>query len=203
MKLKQLGPTALAFTAILLTIVLAGCSKPQAATPHQQSQTTTASSLPSSTPGTDTPAETTHYIDLASQTYKATSLDDLREHAPFPLNVPGYLPAGYTLTWGMVNPAFESNPANVVMNFAAAGKPEIIVIESRGEIGYASHPAATSMTASSVQLGIVTGQMQKWINVGGSVNIIITFKAKDLYHIVNATEVPEADVLKVAESLSN
>ncbi|MHB9144587.1 MAG: hypothetical protein ACYC5Y_04540 [Symbiobacteriia bacterium] len=190
----------LVLAALLPAIGLAGCGRPQAVAP----QPAPVASQSSSTLGTNTLAGDPGYIpDLAPPEYKATSVDDLREHAPFPLNIPGYLPAGYALNWGMARPAFEINPAAVTMNFAAAGQSDIAVLESRDKIGYQSHPAATSMRTSSVQLGSVTAEMQTWINVGGAVNFIICFQAKGLYHIVNATGVPEAEVLRVAESLCN
>ncbi len=188
----------LVVTALLLALALAGCSKSKATARSQQSQPSTASK--SDVPDATAQGQQPQYY--TRESYTTSKIDDLKQHAPFPLNVPSYLPDGYAFTSGTVNPEFQSNAADVDMAFAAEGKAVILVIESRGETLYASRPEAVGVETTNVKLGSLAGQMEKLSIADGSVINIITFKAKNLYHVINARGVPEAELLKVAQSLS-
>lgn len=187
--MKRRWITVLALITIFLTFASVGCNKPEAVAQTRQPQTPTASEG-------DVSNVAAGYV---AQWYTTTKMDDLKQHVPFSLNVPSYLPNGYTFISGMVisNPPVTSIRTEVDMTFAAEGKPSILLIESEDELTYASMPNGT-VERTNVRLGSVTGEM--WKHSNGTV--IFLFKAKSLYHIINAEGVLEAELLKVAQSLS-
>lgn len=170
--MKRRWPAMLVFTAFFLTLTLLGCTRDQ----------------------TDA---TKRSLQESEQAYSTTDLNSLKEHSPFSLNLPTYLPAGYNFTGGLVEPALQGHQANtrVNMSFGAENKPSLLVTESRGEI-------VLSGQTTDIQLGGHEGKMQKISRSDGSVLVSIAFKARDVYHVITAQGIPEAELIRVAESMS-
>lgn len=185
--MKRHGISALVSVTFLLAIALVGCSKSGPTGDGQQAPRLTASGANASG----------GYVDPGVQEYTTSKMGDLKQHVPFPLNAPSYLPAGYAFTSGTVTPGPLDNTSNVYMTFAAGNEAAIIVAESRDGVLYEGYPAETGTVTTTVQLGGVTAK----VDTSNQNIIIVNFKVKGLYHEIHAVQVPEAEVLKVAESL--
>lgn len=121
----------------------------------------------------------------------------LQERSPFPLNLPGYLPQGYSFKSGQIPsvPKYDKDNLNVNMTFGGNGKSSLVLTESKGKIVLAE-------SASGLRLGDTQAMIRQATTADGMSVTTIVFEAKGLYHMIMAQEMSKAEVVKVAESLT-